>query len=132
MKLSLRLHLIFFLIFTKFLISYVFSAIICPLGIWSPFDPPMMVDVVCDTRYHVPFYLWWIRPVKNCKVPKYYDQDCRFFNLANDHLETFCHCWNMYFWNMWSYHISTRLHLNFDLMFLLLPERPHDNLNQSC
>ena len=33
---------------------------------------------VCYTRYQVSFYLWWIGYVlKYCKVPKYYDQDCR-------------------------------------------------------
>ena len=37
-----------------------------------------LVYQVCYTRYHVSFYLWLIRPVlKHCKVPKYYDQDCR-------------------------------------------------------
>ena len=34
---------------------------------------------VCYTRYHVSFYLWLIGSVlRHCKVPKYYDQDCRF------------------------------------------------------
>ena len=33
---------------------------------------------VCCTRYQVSFYLRWIRSVlRYCKVPKYYDQDCR-------------------------------------------------------
>ena len=37
-----------------------------------------LVYQVCYTRYHVSFYLWWIGSVlKYCKVPKYYDQDCR-------------------------------------------------------
>ena len=37
-----------------------------------------LVYQVCYTRYQVLFYLWWIRSLlKYCKVPKYYDQDCR-------------------------------------------------------
>ena len=37
---------------------------------------------VCYTRYHVLFYLWLIGSVLNhCKVPKYYDQDCRNYFL---------------------------------------------------
>ena len=33
---------------------------------------------VCRTGYHVSFYLWLIGSVlKHCKVPKYFDQDCR-------------------------------------------------------
>ena len=32
------------------------------------------------TRYHVSVYLWLIGSIlKHCKVPKYYDQDCRWF-----------------------------------------------------
>ena len=49
-----------------------------------------LVYQVCYTRFHVSFYLWLIGSVlKHCKVPKYYDQDCRFngvfsrYNLAN-------------------------------------------------
>ena len=31
------------------------------------------------TRYHFSFYLWLIGSVlKHCKIPKYYDHDCRF------------------------------------------------------
>ena len=37
-----------------------------------------LVYHVCYTRYHVSFYLWLTGCVlKHCKVPKYYDQDCR-------------------------------------------------------
>ena len=40
---------------------------------------------VCYTRYHVSFYLWLIGSVlKHCKVPKYYDHDCRFVFLYVD------------------------------------------------
>ena len=70
---------------------------------------------VCYTRYQVSIYLWWIRPVlKKCKVPKYYDQDCTFFILAEDHVKNCCHRWIIYFWKSffikhtaiwWSYHI---------------------------
>ena len=36
---------------------------------------------VCYARYQVSFYLWWFRPKLNYqKVPKYYDQDCRYRN----------------------------------------------------
>ena len=35
----------------------------------------------CSTRYHVSFYLWLIGSLlKHCKVPKYYEQDCRSCN----------------------------------------------------
>ena len=38
-----------------------------------------LVDQVCYSRYHVSFYLWLIGSVlQHCKVPKYYDQDCRY------------------------------------------------------
>ena len=38
-----------------------------------------LIYQVCYTRYHVLFYLWWIEHVlKHGKVPKYYDQDCRY------------------------------------------------------
>ena len=38
---------------------------------------------VCYTRYEASFYLQWIGYVlKYCKVPKYYDQDCRQFTKA--------------------------------------------------
>ena len=37
-----------------------------------------LVYQVCYTRYHIWFYLWLIGSVlKHCKVPKYYEQDCR-------------------------------------------------------
>ena len=37
-----------------------------------------LVYQVCYIRYQVSFYLWWIGSLlKYCKVPKYYDQDCR-------------------------------------------------------
>ena len=37
-----------------------------------------LVHQVSYTRYHVSFYLWLIGSVlEHCKVPKYYDQDCR-------------------------------------------------------
>ena len=33
---------------------------------------------VCYARYWISFYLWWIGSVlKYCKIPKYYDQNCR-------------------------------------------------------
>ena len=39
---------------------------------------------VCYTRYHVSFYLWLIWSLlKHCKVPKYYEQDCRSTLLSN-------------------------------------------------
>ena len=39
-----------------------------------------LVYQVCYTRYHISFYLWLIGSIlKNCKVPKYYDQDCLCF-----------------------------------------------------
>ena len=38
-----------------------------------------LVYQVCYTKYHVSFYLWLIgSALKHCKVPKYYDQDCKF------------------------------------------------------
>ena len=38
-----------------------------------------LVYQVFHSRYQFPFYLWWIGSVlKYCKVPKYYEQDCRF------------------------------------------------------
>ena len=38
-----------------------------------------LVYQVCYTRYQVSFYLWWIGSgLKYCKVPIYYDQNCRF------------------------------------------------------
>ena len=38
---------------------------------------------VCYTRYYVSFYLWLIGSVlKHCKVPKYYEQDCRSLAIA--------------------------------------------------
>ena len=38
-----------------------------------------LVYQVCYTRYHVSLYLWLIGSVlKHCKVPKYYEWDCRF------------------------------------------------------
>ena len=36
---------------------------------------------VCYTRYHISFYLWLIGSVLKRKVPKYYDQDCRFHDV---------------------------------------------------
>ena len=39
-----------------------------------------LVYQVCYTRYQVSFYLSWIGSLlKYCKVPKYYDQDCRIY-----------------------------------------------------
>ena len=35
-------------------------------------------------EYHVSFYLWLIGSVlKHCKVPNYYDQDCRLFLISS-------------------------------------------------
>ena len=82
---------------------------------------------VCHTRYQVSFYLWQIIYVlKNCQVPKYYDQDCMLFILAENHVRIFCHYWNIYFWKIVLYekywHLviikySTKLCLNFELCF---------------
>ena len=43
-----------------------------------------LVYQVCYTRYHVSFSLWLIGYVlKHCKVPKYYDHDCRLYVLLD-------------------------------------------------
>ena len=45
-----------------------------------------LVYQVCCTRYHVSFCLWLIGSVlKHCKVPKYYEQNCRFLNMSGLH-----------------------------------------------
>ena len=39
-----------------------------------------LIYQVCYTEYHVSFYLRLIgSALKHCKVPKYYDQDCKFY-----------------------------------------------------
>ena len=44
-----------------------------------------LVYQVCYARYHVSFYLWLIGSVlKHCKVPKFYEQDCRHRNIKHN------------------------------------------------